>query len=203
MERKAFVKGLFSSITVLSIGGCFTPMLYKPGTYDEAALAFLVTEDGARLVVLGEQYHYIFDDVSPSLREILLSPFNLRTVVVAVLANFYVDSDNVVTGDYYLSLSSDASDEQRKRAVAAGFALPTYFLSGHLKGVRYSAKGFPLPSHTQIFAQRHEAQVRAERSKTTKILLTPVTVAADGVLILGGLALLLLILAGYGRALSG
>jgi hypothetical protein len=54
-----------------------------------------------------------------------------------------------------------------------------------------------------MFAQRHEAHVRAERSKTTKILLTPVTVAADGVLILGGIALLLLILAGYGRALGG
>jgi hypothetical protein len=36
-----------------------------PRTYDETAPSFLVTEDGSHLVVLGEQYHYIFDDVSP------------------------------------------------------------------------------------------------------------------------------------------
>jgi hypothetical protein len=204
VERQEFLKGALSSLTLLSVSGCFTPMLYEPRTYDETALSFLVTEDGSRLVVLGEKYHYIFDDISPSLKEILLGPLHLRTVVVAVLANFYVKSDNVVTGDYVLSLSDQASDEQRKIAMSAGFVSPDLTLSGHLKGVRYSAKGFPFPAaQTQGFAHRYDASVREERSKTAKVLLTPVTVAADGVLILGGLFLLFLILAGYGRALSG
>ena len=201
MERKDFLKAMLSSFTVLSVAGCFTPMLYEPRLYDETALSFLVTEDGSRLVVLGEKYHYIFDDISPSLKEILLSPLNLRTVVVAVLANFYVKSDNVVTGDYFLSLSDQASEEQRKTAIGAGFVPPDLNLSGHLKGVRYSAKGFPFSAaQTQAFAHRYSANVRAERSKTAKILLTPVTVTADGILILGGTALLLLLLAGYGQA---
>jgi hypothetical protein len=81
-------------------------MLYEPRTYDETALSFLVTEDGSRLVVLGEKYHYIFDDISPSLKEILLGPLHLRTVVVAVLANFYVKSDNVVTGGVPLDVEN-------------------------------------------------------------------------------------------------
>ncbi len=204
MERQEFLKGALSSLTLVSVSGCFTPMLYEPRTYDETALSFLVTEDGSRLVVLGEKYHYIFDDISPSLKEILLGPLHLRTVVVAVLANFYVNSDNVVTGDYVLSLSDQASDEQRKRAMSAGFVPPDLTLPGHLKGVRYSAEGFPFSAaQTQGFAHRYDARVREERSKAAKILLTPVTVAADGVLILGGLFLLFLILAGYGRALSG
>ena len=205
MERKAFVKGAVSSLTLLSVAGCFTPMLYKPRTYDEIALAFLVTEDGSRVVVLGQKYHYIFDEISPSLKQILLSPLELRTVVVASLADLSVSSDNVVTGDYSLHLSSQASDEQRNSAIAAGFATPDVTLSGHLKGVRYSAEGFTFPStaQPQEFAHRYGATIREERSKAAKILLTPVTVAADGALILGGLLLLFLLLAGYGRALSG
>lgn len=205
MERKEFLKGALSSLTLVSVTGCFTPMLYKARTYDETALAFLVTADGSRVVVLGQKYHYIFDEISPSLKQILLSPLELRAVVVAYLANFSVSSDNVVTGDYALYLSSQASDEQRESAIDAGFATPDVTLSGHLKGVRYSAEGFKFPStaQPQEFAHRYGANIGEERSRAAKILLTPVTVAADGALILGGLFLLFLFLAGYGRALSG
>lgn len=200
MERKDFVRGALSSFTLLSLTGCLTAKLYEPRTYDETTVSFLVTEDGSRLVVLGEKYHYVFDEISPSLKQILLSPLHLRTVVVAALANFDVSSDNVVSGDYTLSLSDQASEDQRKRAIDAGFVTPDLTLSGHLKGVRYSAEGFPSTARTQEFARRHVVAVRAQRSRAAKILLTPVTVAADGALILGGLFLLFLILAGYGRA---
>jgi hypothetical protein len=78
--------------------------------------------------------------------------------------------------------------------------MPDWTLSGHLRGVRYSAEGFPSTAQTQEFARRHVVTVRAQKSKPAKILLTPVTLAADGALILGGLFLLFLFLAGYGRA---
>jgi hypothetical protein len=200
MERKEFLKGALSSLSLLSVSGCLTAKLYEPRTYDETALSFLVTEDGSRLVVLGEKYHYIFDDISPSLKQILLSPLHLRTAVVAYLANFEVSGSNVVTGDYTLSLSDQASDEQRNSAIDAGFVPPDVTLSGHVKGVRYSAEGFPSTAQTQEFAHRYGATVREQRSTTAKVLLTPVTVAADGALILGGLFLLFLVFAGYGRA---
>jgi len=201
MERKEFLKGALSSFSLLAVSGCLTAKLYAPRTYDETALSFLVTEDGSHLVVLGEKYHYIFYNVSPLLKQILLSPLHLRTVVVAYLANFEVSGNNVVTGDYTLSLSDQASNEQRNSAIDAGFVPPDVTLSGHLKGVRYSAEGFRSTGQTQEFAHRYGATVREQRSTTAKVLLTPVTVAADGALILGGLFLLFLILAGYGRAL--
>lgn len=150
--------------------------------------------------MLGEKYQYIFDEMSPSLKQILLSPLHLRTVVVAALANVDVSSDNVVTGDYTLSLSDQTSEEQRESAIDAGFVTSDVTLSAHLKGVRYSAEGFHSTARTQEFARRHVVTVRAEKSKAAKILLTPGTVAADGALILGGLFLLFLILAGCGRA---
>ncbi len=199
MERKDFLKAALSSLTLLSVTGCFTPMLYKTRIYDETGLSFLVSEDGSRLVVLGEKYHYIFDEISPSLKQILLSPLNLRTVVVVDLRDFNV-RDNVVTGNYSLWLSGLASDEQRKSAIDAGFVTPDLRVSGRLKGVRYSREGFPPTAHTQEFARKYVVSVREQPSTAAtaaKILLTPVTVAADGALILGGL--LLLLIAGYPR----
>jgi hypothetical protein len=194
MERKEFLKGALSSLTLLSATGCLTAKLYETREYDETAFAFVVTEDGSRLAVLGEKYHYIFDDISPSLKQILLSPLNLRTVVVADLADFYV-RDNVVTGNYTLSLSDQASDEQRRSAIDAGFVIPELTLSGHLKGVRYSAEGFPPTAQMQEFARKYVVSIGEQQSTAAKILLTPVTVAADGALILGGLMLLYILYA--------
>ena len=200
MERRAFVTGGLSSLVVLSTAGCFTPMVYKPTKYDETALSFYVTEDGSKLVVLGAKYHYILDDISPPLKHVLLSPLELRTVIVADLMNFSVNSDNVVTGYYQLSLQDWATEVQRRNAIAAGFVVPALTWSGSLKGQRYGAEGFPLPKDTQKFARPYVVSVEEPRSMTAKILLTPLAVTADGILILAGTALVLLMLAGYGYA---
>ena len=101
--------------------------------------------------------------MSPSLKQILLGPLHLRTVVVAALANFDVSSGNVVTGDYILSLSDQASEEQRESAIDAGFVMSDLTLSGHLKGARYSAEGFPSTARTQEFARRRVVTVRAQK----------------------------------------
>ncbi len=156
MRRRDVLKGASSSLALLSLNGCVTGKMYEtlgtPDTqYDETALSFLVTGDGSRLIVLGEKYHYIFDDISPSLRNVIGS--QLRPVVVADLANFRVRRGNAASGDYTLHLSERASDEQRRSAIEAGFAAPTLILSGHLKGVRYSAERFPSLSATQRFTR--------------------------------------------------
>ena len=82
MRRRDVLKGTLSSLSLLSVTGCVTKKLYETlethdTQYDETALSFLVTEDGSKLVVLGEKYHYIFDDIAPSLTHVLGSP--LRT----------------------------------------------------------------------------------------------------------------------------
>jgi hypothetical protein len=145
---------------------------------------------------VGRSYHYIFNDITPSLKQILTSP--LRRVVAASLSNFYVRRNNVVTGEYTISLVSDASDEERRMAIDAGFVTPELTLSGHVEGTRYSAEGFPSLPKTQEFTHPYVVSIREQDSSSRlagKILLTPITVAADGILILGGVALVLLVLA--------
>lgn len=200
MNRTAFLKGTVSSLALLSLQGCLTKKLYETHDteYEETARSFLVTEDGSKLVVLGKSYHYIFHDITPSLKQILTGP--LRRAVAAYLSNFYVRRDNVVTGDFTVSLGPEASEEERRRAVEAGFVTPELTLSGHLEGIRYSAADFPPIAKTQEFTRPYVVSIREQESGSRlagKILLTPITVAADGVLILGGLALILIVLAAF------
>lgn len=200
MKRAEFLKGTVSSLALLSLHGCLTQKLYEKHEteYEETALSFLVTEDGSQVVVVGKSYHYIFHDVTPSLKQVLTGP--LRKVVAVSLSGFYVRRDNVVTGDYTVTLVPEASDEARKSAVDAGFVTPELTLSGHLEGIRYSAEKFPPVAKTQEFTRPYVVSIREQESSSRlagKILLTPITVAADGVLILAGLALILIVLASF------
>ena len=97
-----------------------------------------------------------------------------------------------------LVLADNASREERRLAIESGFAEPALSLSGRLAGVRYSAEGFPPFSPTQQFNRPYVVNIREQEPRSavaTRILLTPITVAADGLLILGGLALVLLVVA--------
>jgi hypothetical protein len=195
MKRSEFLRGTLSSLALCSLSGCLTSKLYEPRKYKEIAWSFLMTEDGSQLIVLGKSYHYVFNHITPSLRQVLVSP--LRRMVMTSLSEFYVTRDNVVTGDYTLRLSTEASEEERRQAIDAGFGAPELNLSGHLEGIRYSAEGFAARADTQEFTRPYVVIIREEDSRSRlagKILLTPIAVAADGVLVIGALALIALVI---------
>ncbi len=198
MNRRNFIKGTFSSIVFLSTTGCLTKKFnesrFVTGKYQDTVISYLITEDGSKFVVLGEKYHYIFD-VSPNLKKVLLGSF--RSVVTAYFRNAYVTKDNKITCDYFLSISEEATDEQRKSAVEAGFTSDNnseLSLSGHLEGIRYGTDGFPSIAQRYKFNQPYYVNITEEPSTANKagiILLTPIVVLADGVLILAGIALVI------------
>jgi hypothetical protein len=201
MNRRNFIKGTFSSIVFVSTAGCLTPKFnesrFVTGKYLDTVISFLITEDGSKLVVLGEKYHYIFD-VSPSLKNVLLGP--IRSELRAYFEIFHVTLDNKISGDYSLELLNDATDEQKNAAVDAGFTPGelALTLSGHLEGIRYSAEGFPPIGQAYKFNQQYIVEIQEEQSaanKAGKILATPIVILADGVLILTGVALVLLVIA--------
>jgi len=207
MNLIKFMVILSSLVLFLTTTGCLTKRFYESDhaqrTYHEKVDSFLITEDGSTLVVLGEKYHYIFE-ASPNLKKVLLGSF--RPMVVAHFPDFYVTTDNKITGNYTLYLDKDAPEEQRKSAIEAGFIdnnksdlsffahISELSLSGHLEGTRYSAEGFPVIAQKYKFNIPYYVDITEEQSATKlagKILITPILVLADGVLILGGAALML------------
>ncbi len=184
-------------------GACFTPALYdKPALeskhFVEKISSFLITQDGKNLIVAGNQYHYIFTP-NDTLKFILAWPERKR--VKATFDSFTINNDQSVLGSYQLRI--DNADNLPKETVALltakGFtssaSLPlflTYY--GHIQGTRYLADNFKMPAAMQ-FSQTYAINMIEYQPSTTeaikRILLTPLAVAADGLLILGGVPILL------------
>ncbi|RQS19500.1 hypothetical protein DIE03_34585 [Burkholderia sp. Bp8992] len=189
-RRRLLAAGMAASSLALS--GCFTPKLYKNDAYSENVSAFMITEDGKKLVVLGTRYHYIFD-LPARLRPVLQSGY--RKSVRTTFADFHARGGGV-TGHYRIVLPKDASDDDRRAAAADGFVSETagLVLEGDIDGKRYSTEGFVEQDKTaaQPFNRPYSVTIRESPSVVgmgLRILATPITVAADGVLVLGGIVL--------------
>ncbi|AOR70701.1 hypothetical protein BBJ41_24560 [Burkholderia stabilis] len=177
--------------TSVALSGCFTPKLYKDDAYSEKVSGFMITQDGKKLVVLGTRYHYIFD-LPAQLRPVLLSGY--RKSLHTTFAGFHA-SGGSITGHYRIVLKN-ASDNDRQAASADGFTVEPagLVLEGDIDGKRYSTEGFAEKDKgtTQPFNQPYSVYIRESPSVVgmgLRILATPITVAADGVLVLGGIVL--------------
>jgi len=189
-RRRLLAAGMAASSLALS--GCFTPKLYEDDAYSESVSGFMITEDGKKLVVLGTHYHYIFD-LPAGLRPVLQSGYrqSLRTTFTGFHAR-----GGSVTGHYRIVLPKDASDEARQAAAADGFtaAEAGLVLEGNIDGRRYSTEGFAAKDKAaaQPFNRPYSVYIKESPSVVgmgLRILATPITVAADGVLVLGGIVL--------------
>lgn len=184
-------------------GACFTPALYdKPAEqtrhFVEKINTFLITQDGKNMIVAGNQHHYIFNP-NDTLKFIL--GWSERKRVKVTFDNFTINSDQSVVGSYQLRI--DNADNLPKETIAQltakGFtrsaSLPlflTYY--GQIQGTRYLADNFKMPAAMQ-FSQTYSINMIENQPSATeaikRILLTPLAVAADGLLILGGVPILL------------
>lgn len=192
-RRRLLAAGMAAACLPLS--GCFTPKLYKDSQYHEQVSGFMITEDGKKLVVLGTDYHYIFD-LPASLRPVLMSGY--RKALHTAFAGFHA-SGSSVTGHYRIVLPKEASADDQQAATADGFTVAQagLVLEGDIRGKRYSTDGFAARDKVddktaQAFNQRYVVYITESPSAVgmgLRILATPVTVAADGVLVLGGIVL--------------
>ena len=191
MKRRTFIT---TSLLVACAGfsGC-TEMLFKDGEYRETIDRFLVTEDGKKLVVLGKQYHYILD-MPAHLDVVLAAPY--RKWVTASLYGFVAKGDKI-TGDFDLHIRDarkrmTADDYQR--ALADGFTErdAQLVLRGSVSGTRYTTDGFKLDQNSSTFNKPYEISVTdaiTPAGTAVRLLATPVTLAADGVLVIGAVVL--------------
>ncbi|MBN3726009.1 hypothetical protein [Burkholderia sp. Ac-20379] len=182
---------LIATASSLLLSACITPQLFKDDHYTETVSRFMITADGKQLVVLGEQYHYIFA-LPDTLRAVLMSRY--RESLKSSFFGFRVEGD-AITGHYSTELLANAPVDEQQAATRDGFksAHGKLSLEGELEGKRYTTSSFTQGLSAQSFNHPYKVYIREALSPAAmglRLLATPVTVAADGVLLLGGVLLL-------------
>lgn len=197
MKRRDF---LALSITAVSglLAGCehFGPVTdawLEDSKYEETLTAFLISKDGKKLVVIGKRYHYVFD-LPPQLHKVMTASYRpkLRTSFDA----FEAQGDKI-SGRYTMMLPhADAprDSETRAHALEDGFADDGYDISesGTISGKRYMPSSIDGAAIPQAFNSEYRVNVTEKPTpvgKAIKLALSPVTMAADGGLLLAGIAL--------------
>jgi hypothetical protein len=200
MNRRLFlISGIAAACVTLS--ACVTPKLFNDKEYTEKIMSFMITADDKKLVVIGERYHYIFD-MPDGLLPVLKADY--RKILNSSFYNFHVH-DSAVDGRYDLTLPQSASAEDKQQAIADGFKVDPFGnirFEGEIQGTRYSAADFEQKLTAQPFNQNYTVGVTETLStidKGVRMLATPVTVAADGVLMLGGVLLIPVVLVSLHR----
>ncbi len=187
-------RSIIMTLIVVFLTSC-TGMLWDRDEYTEKLHSLYIDEENDSFVVLGESYHYIFK-AEKELINILKASKNIK-----MHSNFYyfdLSSDNTVTGSFDLSSSkSDLTKNEVFQLKSLGFDDSGSYNREQLRfeasitGIRYKVN--PQQEYGRNLSKVYFIKVLKPRSdgaaKTTgKILLTPVTVAADVVLgFLGGI----------------
>ncbi|HGO6078873.1 5-formyltetrahydrofolate cyclo-ligase [Burkholderia cenocepacia] len=199
MKRRTFLalpavaaSGMLAGCSSADLGPV-THRLMKDPEYRETLSAFLISADGKKLVVIGKQYHYIFD-VPPALAVNLTAPY--RPKLYTDFDDFETHGDTI-SGRYVLRLAREDAppgSELRERALADGFKDQRHQLtdSGTISGKRYQPNDVTPSSLPQAFNHEYDVKVIERPSvlgKGAKLALSPITMAADGALGLLGLAL--------------
>lgn len=189
--RRRQLLSLAAGLPLASLGGCITSQMHQDRQYNEILRGVLISADKKTLVVVGDEYHYIFD--APRALLAVLDPELQPGIEAASFQSFTVDAANRIRGKLVLRTRQDATPAQRQRAVVAGFVSSDMRMVIELpmQGERYASRGdAPLPM--QKLNRDYAVSVTEEAGPGKKMLkaaATPVTVAADGVLVIGAIVL--------------
>jgi hypothetical protein len=186
-------------VFLLLLCGCAqtqTDKLWSAPTYTERINQFLINPEDKSLIIIGEKYHYIFNEDSAPL---VLLGWSSRKNLHAFFYAFEVNSENIVTGTYSLnSDSKKASIEEINWLKSNGFKINKsglYTKTLKVSGTRYLAGNVHISNSSHLNKQY---RISIERPNSTfetisKTALTPITVTSDAVTVIGGTALLVAI----------
>ena len=191
MNRRQILSiGLCSA--VLPLSGCFTTRLHEDTHYSEKIGGVFISSDKKTLAIIGAKYHYILD--APPAILAALDPILHPSIAAASFDSFVISGDNKVTGIVTLRTRGELSEEQKKFATNAGFtANGSYGLKAdvQIQGTRYLAK----PTETLALEKLNREYYVSIREKPSllesgyRVAVTPITIAADGALVIGIVAL--------------
>jgi len=167
--------------------GCLTSELYKikKESFNEKLTGFLITQDQKQVVLVGQHYHYIFP-MDNDLKSIL--QWSNRSKLRASHLSFVMSKNNIINGTYLLKNETTLSNDDKALLLANHFKVRNngeYYYVGKLsQGTVYESGNFKLPE-TQSFKKPYYLNISYDYATTgqtlTKILVTPLAVAGDGI----------------------
>jgi hypothetical protein len=165
---------------------------------EEKITSFLVSTDYKKLVGIGDDYHYVLDIQNPQeLEGILKARWRSSVEVHDIEIDVY--DNQTVRAHVFLKIPGRAlSDPDRQNAAELGFgfmgdANGPGFYALHLTGIRYSAGNFRPHPEMKSESVSYTAHVFEGPSKLAKALLTPLTMTADGALLIAGAPVLVVL----------
>ncbi|QOY54107.1 hypothetical protein HUE87_09480 [Candidatus Sulfurimonas marisnigri] len=186
---KYIIKTISLLLSIVLFSGCVTKSLWEDKhTYYESVQSFNLAED--KLIIIGKEYHYIFT-IDNKIKKLLMS--KNKEGISFETGTFHIDKENKVEGNVYINYQEK---EQLDYLKSLGFSQnkKTNEFKLELEGTRY------LPKHDfhfeGTFSKEYKIKFLEKYSKynrTTQILLSPLTVATDGVLIVAGLSALIVV----------
>lgn len=191
------------ALLTLTLVGCATsnmwkePYYEKTSTYKETLHQFLVSEDNKQLILIGEKFHYIFDQAN-ELNTILLS--ENRNILSTNLNNRNFSTyNNKIDADFKIQCDgNDATKKQIDWLIKNGFKRERqpppnfiFYKTFHITGKRYLSNNF-LSTETNTLNKKYNIEV-IEFTKSSGVLaktaLTPLMLTAEGAayLTIGGM----------------
>lgn len=200
--KKLLIVTMFLALAIFSSMGCMTSALlekkeYKNSQYQENIDAFLISQDGKKMVFVSDKYHYILN--TDQQLALLLAHKDEDGVRFLIDKGSYRVSDNRATARFSATI-----DPLKNPALAELFGYTkwkTYsnakdmWLSFNLYGERYLASKTINDAITPL-SRPINITINESQSTTTiggvakKIALTPLALAGDVVMI-GGVIILL------------
>lgn len=189
---------IFVLISIFFLTSCTTKRLWENPSYEESVESYFITEDGEKLAILGEKYHYIVP-ITSELKKILLSKSQF---INPLFHSFKVDKNNNITGKYQTLNPINQNKNNIPLLKKADLAKKDHHkkilkysdTDSSIVGKRYIAKKINKSNYK--FKKPYYITVEEEPSKlvkTGKMLVSPITVTADGTMLLVGIVLALII----------
>jgi hypothetical protein len=192
--QKLLIK-VFLCATLIFLPSCVTKYIWGDKSYQERINQFFIGVDGRYVVLIGENYHYIFTDNSAVLKEVLsLSQQNVLAID-SKKTHLKLDSKNEIKGDFVIEGPASLLPFQDLQILRSYGFFPdkndNILIKTKLTGRRYAARY--LGQNVSSLKSPHVLSVYYSDSNLVKgvgkAAITPIAVTLDAVLLIGKVAI--------------
>jgi len=195
LKKSVMLHLLIISNLFLSACSDLTVKLWEPKHYEEEFRHFLINQQYGFVVFLTQKYHYVFSDNSNLMKSILSWQDRRVLYIDADASELHVNKNNQVRGDIMIrSFNENLMPFREAQLFKYGFRKDKngWFLKLKIFGTRYKAN----PNVQGILPQldlSYKIKVYTDLNKgevLKDVLLTPLTITADGIITIGKILLL-------------